>query len=195
MGTSPDPPARRIPAPLDLSELSFERGAHLLLKRALSALRPGDELGITGDDPALVVHVSAWCRHAGHQARAAEPGDAPVRAWVIRGHADLDRWVGAGRAGGSRPDQIVGKPPRHWGLAPRGALVEPGGPELGFDLADRDYVWADVAPSLYAHAASVQWDPAKAVAWDTDPGLPGEIEEAVIQVMTYLIENELAALV
>jgi TusA-related sulfurtransferase len=195
MATSPDAPARRVPVPLDLGDLSFERGAHLLLHKALSALRPGDELGVTGGDPALAVHVSAWCRHAGHQARDAEPGDAPVRAWVTRGRADLDRWVGAERSGGSRPDQIVARPPLHWGLAPRGSLVEPGGPELRFDLADRDYVWADLAPSLYAHAAAAQWDPATAVSWDPAPALPGEIEEAVVQVMTYLIENELAALV
>jgi TusA-related sulfurtransferase len=195
MATSHDTKARHRPSVVDLADLSFERGAHLLLHRALSALRPGDELGVTGGDPALVVHMSAWCRHAGHQARAGEPGDAPVRAWVTRGRADLDRWAGAERSGGVRPDEIVAKPPRSWGLAPRGSLVEPGGPELGFDLADRDRVWADIAPSLYAHAASAQWDPATAVAWDAEFALPEEIEGAVIQVMTYLIENELAALV
>jgi TusA-related sulfurtransferase len=191
MATSPDV----RPGVLDLGDLSFERGAHLLVQRSLSALRPGEELAVTGGDPALVVHLSAWCRHAGHRARAAEPGDAPARAVVTRGRADLDRWTGAERSGGARPDQIVARPPLHWGLAPRGALVEPGGPELGFDLADRDHVWADLAPSLYAHAAAAQWDPATAVAWDTEPALPDEIEDAVVQVMTYLIENELAALV
>ncbi len=73
--------------------------------------------------------------------------------------------------------------------------MEPGGSELGFDLADRDCVWADIAPSLYASAASAQWDPATAVAWDAEVDLPDEIERAVVQVMTYLIENEMAALV
>lgn len=181
---------------LDLEELSFERGAHLLVQRGLQSLVPGDELGVTGVDPALVIHLDAWCRHAGHRVRLTEPDEpAGVRAWVVRGRADLDRWSGAERSGGPKPREIVPKPPPHWGVAARGALVEPGGPELGFDLTDRDYVWAEVAPSLYAHAASAQWDPNTAVTWATEVDLPGEIERAVVQVMTYLIENEMAALV
>ncbi len=181
---------------LDLEEISFERGAHLLVQRALQGLNPGDELGVTGLAPDLVVHLDAWCRHAGHRIRRAERADPQdARAWVIRGRADLDRWSGAERSGGPKADEILPNPPLHWGLAARGSLVEPGGSELGFDLADRDCVWADIAPSLYASAASAQWDPATAVAWDAEAGLPDEIERAVVQVMTYLIENEMAALV
>jgi hypothetical protein len=195
MTINPELRIRPGPSLLNLEDLSFERGAHLLLQQALATLQPGDELGVTGSDPALLIHLAAWCRHEGHQTRPAEPGEGPVLGWVTRGRADLDRWAGAVRSGGSRPDQIVAKPPMNWGLAPRGSLIEPGGPELRFDLADQDYVWADVAPSLYAHAASAQWDPAKAVDWDSEFALPDEIERAVVQVMTYLIENELAALV
>jgi hypothetical protein len=184
-----------MPAILDLGGLSFERGAHLLVEQALRDLEPGREAGVTGRDPALVVHLSAWCRRAGHGVREPGPQETGVRAWVIRGRADLDRWSGAQRCGGSRPDQIAARPPQHWGLAARGALVEQGGPQLGFDLADRDVVWADIAPRLYAHAAAAQWDPATAIDWDAAASLPGTVERAVVQVMTYLIENELAALV
>ncbi len=106
---------------------------------------------------------------------------------------------------------IVQRPAPHWGLAARGALVEAAGPgraagaaggaggragtEAMFDLADRDVVWADLAPKLYAHAAAAQWDPAAAVGWDAEFDLPAAIEAAVVQVMTYLVENEQAALV
>lgn len=38
---------------LDLEELSFERGAHLLVQRGLQSLMPGGELAVTGVDPAL----------------------------------------------------------------------------------------------------------------------------------------------
>jgi hypothetical protein len=79
-------------------------------------------------------------------------------------------------------------------MAARGALVEAGGPEPHFDLDDRDLVWADVAPRLYAHAAARQWDPATAVDWDSPFALPDEIEAAVVQIMTYLVENEQVAL-
>jgi hypothetical protein len=73
--------------------------------------------------------------------------------------------------------------------------VEAGGPARDFDVADRDVVWADLAPRLYAHAAAAQWDPATAVDWSAGETLPADVEAAVVQVMTYLVENEQAALV
>jgi hypothetical protein len=81
-----------------------------------------------------------------------------------------------------------------WGLAARGALIEDGGPPLSADLADKQSVWADVAPKLYAQAVAAQWDPATAIDWSAPIGHPDEVETAVVQVMTYLIENEQAAL-
>lgn len=175
----------------DLGQLGFEQGAHLLVRRALGALPPGGRLAVDGADPALGVHLRAWCRATGH-------GFAPDPAGgfeLVRGWTDGQRWAGAQRAGGPSPDGIVRRPPAQWGLAARGALVEAGGPSPPFDLDDRDVVWADLAPRLYAHAAAAQWDPATAVDWDTGTELPADIEAAVVQVMTYLVENEQAALV
>ncbi|WP_026400494.1 hypothetical protein [Actinomadura rifamycini] len=181
---------------LDLGGLGFERGAHLLVRRALSGLAPGEELAVAGTDPALTVHLAAWCRAEGHRfAPPEDPAATPVRGRIVRGRADLDRWAGAERAGAPAPGGVARRPDPRWGLAARGALVEPGGPPLGSDLADRDVVWADVAPRLYAHAASAQWDPAAAVPWDAEFDVPAEVERAVVQVMTYLVENEQAALV
>jgi TusA-related sulfurtransferase len=180
---------------VDLGDLGFERGAHLLVQQGLKDLRPGQELAVTGGDPALVVHLEAWCRQNGHRARRALDTDFGVRAWVVRGQADLDRWAGAQRAGGPGADGIVDHPPSDWGLAARGALIESGGPRTPFDITHRDLVWAEIAPSLYSHAASAQWNPDTAVQWNADFTLPDEIETAVVQVMTYLIENEQAALV
>jgi TusA-related sulfurtransferase len=186
-------------ARLHLGRLGFERGAHLLVQRALRDLRPGQELDVAGDDPALPVHLRAWSRAHGHEVRTPEPGEhlgpAPVRARIVRGRADLDRWSGAERAGRPGPGGVTARPSPAWGLAARGALVESGGPAGPFDLADRDHVWADVAPHLYARAAAAQWDPARAVDWDAPFTLPDEVERAVVQVMTYLVENEQAALV
>jgi TusA-related sulfurtransferase len=183
------------PCVLNLETLGFERGAHLLVQQTLRNLRPGDELGVTGSDPALVVHLEAWCRQNGHRVRQALDTDFGVRAWVARGRADLDRWADAQRAGGPKPSGIVSDPAPDWGLAARGALIESGGPSPPFDITHRDRVWAEIAPSLYAHAASAQWNPDTAVEWDAQFTLAPEVERAVVQVMTYLIENEQAALV
>lgn len=186
----------RAYAVVDLGALGFEEGAHILLNRALARIPPGAELAVTGTDPALEVHLAVWCREAGHRWTPREHGaTGPVRGRVTRGRTDADRWAGAERAGGPGPGEVVRRPSPSWGLAARGALVEPGGPGLAADLDDRDIVWADLAPKLYAHAASAQWDPATAVAWDSEVSLPDEVEKAVVQVMTYLVENEQAALV
>ncbi|WP_189110317.1 ferritin-like domain-containing protein [Streptomyces camponoticapitis] len=183
------------PAAVDLAHLGFDQGAHLLVQRVLSGLRPGEPLEVTGNHPALVTHLRAWCRGRGHLVQPGGDRDTPVRAVIVRGPAGLDRWAGARRAGGPSPHEIVRNPEPGWGLAARGALVEDGAPAPGFDLAERDLVWADIAPKLYAHAASAQWDPAVAVPWDAAFELPAAVEEAVVQVMTYLVENEQAALV
>src|SRR5205823_10947215 len=76
-----------------------------------------------------------------------------------------------------------------------GALVEAGGPIVHFDIEEKDLIWADLAPRIYAQAAAAQWDPATAVHWDAEFDLPAEIEAAVVQVMTYLVENEQVALI
>jgi hypothetical protein len=184
------------PAPIvDLVGIGFDEGAHLLVQRALRELPPGAELGVAGGDRELLVHLDVWCRRKGHRVRRAADAAGGVHSWVTRGRADLDRWAHAERAGGPGPDGIVARADPRWGLAARGALIEPGGPELPFDLIERDLVWADLAPRLYANAVAAQWKPDEAVSWDAEFTLPAEIEQAVVQVMTYLVENEQAALV
>ncbi|MFD7994966.1 ferritin-like domain-containing protein [Streptomyces mexicanus] len=180
---------------LDLGSLGLDRGAHLLLRRALSRVPPGGRVAVAGTDPALLAHLAAWCRREGHTACPAAPADAPVRAHVVRGTAASARLVGAERAGDPRAGQVTGRAPLHWGLAARGALVEAGGPEVPFPVTERDVAWTELAPRLYRQAAAAQWDPLTAVPWDTPFTLPGEVEAAVVQVMTYLVENEQAALV
>jgi hypothetical protein len=139
---------------------------------------------VTGTDPHLAVHLGPWARAQGHQVT-----DGHV---IVRGDKVDRRLAGAVRAGTiSLPQDQA---PASWGLAARGALVETGGPALtGADLDRRSEVWSDLAPKLYAQAAAGQWDPATAVDW-TPPNLPDDIETAVTQVMTYVIENEHAAL-
>lgn len=174
---------------VDLAHLGFDQGARVILRRELALLPPGGRLGVTGTHDALVVHLRAWCRGEGHELTESDT----VRAWIRPGVRD--RWAGAERAGGVAPADLVARPPAHWGLAARGALVEPGGPPAPFDLDRKEVVWADLAPHLYAQAAARQWDPATAVDWDAAFQLPAEVEAAVVQVMTYLVENEQAALV
>jgi hypothetical protein len=187
MATGPETPeadgADPLPA-VDLGELGLDDGGHLLLDHALAGMPPGSRLRVTGGGPHLAVHLGAWARRRGHRVE----GNA-----IVRGDADDRRLAGAERAG--TPDRVAERPPAKWSLAARGALVEQGAPSLvGADLDRREEVWTELAPKLYAQAAAGQWDPATAVDW-TRPELPDEVEDAVVQVMTYLVENEQAALV
>jgi TusA-related sulfurtransferase len=181
---------------LDLAGLGFDEGAQLLLRRALAPLPPGARLDVTGRHPALRVHLPAWCRAQGHRVELppVEAAAGPV-ATVVRGARDDHRWLGAVRAGSPAPGAVLDRPQPTWGLAARGALIEAGGPDARFEFEERAVVWSDLAPRLYAHAAARQWDPATAVDWDAPFDLPPDVEAAVVQLMTYLVENEQAALI
>lgn len=167
---------------VDLDDLGLDEGGHLLIKRALAAHA---HVIVRGRAAALATDLPAWCRAQGHAIERTSEGFA-----VVRG--PHDRWRGAERAG--TVDGVVAHAPARWGLAARGALVESGAPELDLPLAMRADVWADEAARLYAQAVAAQWDPATAIPWDAPIDHPGEVEDAVVQVMTYLIENETAAL-
>ena len=177
---------------IDLDHLAFDEGGHLLVTRALAGLRPGESLEVRGYSASLPLMLGAWCRTKGH---AIEPWPEPEggrhRLTVRKGDADGLRWSGAVRAGRAEAPGAVAD--RRWGLAARGALVEEGGPALDVTWVERDHVWADIAPTLYARAAASQWDPATVIDWTPEP-IPDEIEDAVVQIMTYLVENEQAAL-
>ena len=177
-------PVRRV----DLGRLGFDRGAHLLVQRALNGLGEGERLEVRGSESSLTSHLRAWCRQRGHGCEAGE------RLLVVRGGADRSRWEHATRAGGAGLRGVEPHAEATWGLAARGALVEAGGPAYHFALDRKEDVWADMAGDLYRQASSAQWDPEHAIPWNAERRHPVEIEDALVQVLTYLIENETAAL-
>jgi hypothetical protein len=139
------------------------------------------------------MHLEAWCRSQGHPLRF----EATEEALVTRGPHAEGRWLGAQSTGAAQGD-ANGAPAEDaapgWGLAARGATVEAGSPPFFFALHRRDEVWAATAGELYRQAAAAQWDPGTAIDWDAPFDLSPAVEAAVVQVMTYLIENENAAL-
>lgn len=198
---------------IDIESLGLEQGALLLIRRALAGLPAGGALCVRGTAPAWDIHLEAWCRQQGHGVRFAPDEAGTVQAHLTRAtHAD-GRWHGAQIAGAAgavgavadagtgsvgaaadttslpAADALAG-----WGLAARGATVEAGSPPFAFALHRRNELWAATAGELYRQAAAAQWDPATAVDWDAPFDLPPAVETAVVQVMTYLIENENAAL-
>jgi hypothetical protein len=177
--------ASSAPPTIDLADLGLDEGGHLLVARGLMACAIGEGVVVAGRHPQLRLHLSTWARAAGHEYR-----EVDGHAVVVRGRVHDDRWRGSVRAASATET-----PAPSWGFAVRGALIEAGGPDAVADIVDPADAWVALAPQLYAQAVAGQWDPATAVPWDTPRTHDDDAEGAVVQVMTYLVENELAALV
>lgn len=181
------------PPTIDIEALGFDRGAHLLVKHALSGVPVGGALHVLSRASEFHVHINAWCRTQGHTVNCETQG----HALIVRGGYQSGRWQAAERCGKANPresEALAERAKPAWGLAARGAMVEAGGPEWRFTLDRKHDIWADEAADLYRQAVAAQWNPETAVDWKAPFELPDEIEDAVVQVMTYLIENENAAL-
>lgn len=178
---------------IDIEDLGLDAGAHLLIKRALAGVEVGGKIVVRGSAPGWEAQLAAWCRSQGHPVAS-----GPEGMRITRGAVQAGRWRDAMASGHADPAQ-AGAVHEHaharLGLAARGALVEAGSPEFNFRLSGKRDVWAVNAAELYAQAVAAQWDPDQAIDWSTPFTLPDEVEDAVAQVMTYLIENENAALV
>jgi hypothetical protein len=182
---------------VELGPLGVDGGAHILVKLGLAGLASGARVDVLGTHPDLGPQLATWCRQEGHRWRPAPEGGAVVGA-VERGRSAGARWIGAERTGAtdpSRPGAVVDTPSPATGLSARGAAVEPGGPEPVFRLVRRDELWSERAPAFYAQAAAAQWDPATAVDWAGPIRHGDAVEAAIVGVMTFLVENEEAALV
>ena len=177
-------PERFSKAQVDIEGLTIHDGAPVLLRRALARLSPGDLLDVRGESPELEDELAAWCRKEGHRYLGA---GAALNTYRIE------------RGGGPAPlispgGQIAESADPQWGLAPRGAHIEAGGPSFAFTLRQKREIWAEELTSIYKQAVANQWSAARDVPWQNLPKLPEELESAVCQIMTFLTENEFAAL-
>lgn len=184
---------------VDLGPLGLDGGGHVLVKVALTEIEPGEGVLVVGAHPDLAPHLRAWCTASGHVYEGpVVDHDVPRAGRAIRirrGGTARGRWSGAAPAGSGERGAVADVADASWGLAARGVWVEAGGPTPRFALDHKDDIWADDAPRLYDRALAGQWDPATAVPWDAPRSHDPVIEQAIVQVMTYLVENEEAALV
>jgi hypothetical protein len=181
---------------IDIEGIGFDSGAHVLVRHALAGLEPGATLALTGNAPGWEVQLTEWCGSAG--IRLIWKENVSGRYALIERTATPGRWHNAratGRSDQYAPAAIADRAEPGWGLAARGARVEAGSPEFTFRLDTKSDLWSENAADLYAQAVASQWNPDEAIDWNLRVNNPPEIEAAVVQIMTYLIENENAALI
>ena len=171
-------------AQIDLGDVGLHEGAPVLLRRALAPLAENEWLEVRAQAPEIEAELAAWCRKEGH--------------FFEHSHAARDLYrIQRGRGKPSvtiSQQEIAEVADPSWGLAPRGAQVEAGGPDFSFTLREKREVWAQDLSTLYKQAVANQWSAARDIPWDELPKLSAEVEAAVCQVMTFLTENEFAAL-
>jgi TusA-related sulfurtransferase len=171
-------------AQLQLQDLSLHDGASVLLRRSLADLAIGDWLEVRGDSPGLPEDLATWCRKEGHQ--YASFNDGTSRHRIQRG-VGTPALVNPGK-------EVCEVAEPAWGVAPRGAKIEPGSPHFFFSLRQKREVWAEELTTIYNQGVANQWSASRDIPWSELPELPVEVESAVGQVMTFLTENEFAAL-
>lgn len=81
----------------------------------------------------------------------------------------------------------------HRSMAPRGAVLPPDLPSLGFTVNEKAECWADNAMELYEEAVARQWSSARDIPWDELKPLPDDLERAMCQLCTFLTEVEFIA--
>ncbi len=99
------------------------------------------------------------------------------------------------------PDCLVGKPgsgpdraPRNHGLAQRGSVVDPKTPDFDFGIVQKTEVWAENIADLVEQAKQGQWNATTDIPWHDLSELPEDLERAVCQICTFMIQNEYLAL-
>jgi hypothetical protein len=195
---------------VDAGELELGGGLELLAAAALEGLAPGGEVELELASRAAALELPGWVRLAGHTVTG-ERADPPGRFVVRIRRGDLSRVLGGdlGARGPAlaRPDgtlgmddlrRATGPPPAHapvsGGFAPIAAVAEGGGPAHHWRLSERERLWAEELAWLSERAAADQWDATTDIPWAAAASLPEDKERAVSQVMTYIAQNEYAAL-
>ncbi|MEA2150051.1 MAG: hypothetical protein QOD69_1881, partial [Solirubrobacteraceae bacterium] len=198
------------PRRLDAEGLELGGGLEVLLAAALEGMPQGGRLEVVSPSRGTALELHGWARRAGHATVGERlPDGGPYAVVVERGpnarvladpvgprahppplRAGDEFHTGDLRGGEPAPGTAD---PRQ-GFIPVGALPELGAPSFDWALNDRDPLWADDVAELAEQATRAQWDASRDVPWAAARELPDFMERAVSQVMTFIAQNEYAAL-
>ena len=170
---------------VDGGDLPLGGGLLALLRPALELVEAGGVVALLSSSTGVREDLPSWCRYERHVYLSCEPDGARDRHLIERGPFGVPR---------ATSSEIPAGADVHTGFAPRGARVEPGGPAYPFTLVTREAAAATEARVLYDQAVAAQWDGARDIFWEAIRPLAPAVDRAIAQIMTFLAENELAAL-
>ena len=190
---------------VDGGELPLGGGLLSLVRPALASLESDGVLAVLSRSRSVSEDLASWCRAERHDyLGSAEMTEGVTRHLIRRGGFGVSAAPHPVTAEWEHPAETAAEAlERHpmperadaaTGFAPRGTVVETGGPPYPFDLLERDRVTAPEVGQLYEQAVAAQWSASRDIPWKTIPRHERALEAAVTQVMTFLAENELSAL-
>jgi TusA-related sulfurtransferase len=195
---------------LDGGTLALGEGLEALLQAALAGTATGGTLTVLLRSRAAALELPAWARLEGHETIGCEtegsgpysvalrrgagsrvladalPDDSPRPVLREDGQLHLTDWR-AGAPVGPRADPAAG-------LAPLGSVAELGVGHYDWPLHERDAVWTPDVAALVEQSSAEQWNASIDVPWEAAADVPEPLERAVAQVMTFIAQNEYAAL-
>jgi TusA-related sulfurtransferase len=192
---------------VDGGDLSIGGGLLALVRPALNVLEPNGMLAVLSQSRGVREDLPSWCHAERHEYLGVEQLSEGIdRHLIARGKFSIpvqsttDKGRLTPREGRLTSSDMFELSPLpstanpSTGFAPRGARVEPGGPGYPFTLNEREHIAPPEVAKLYDQAVSTQWDATIDIPWAKVKPLPDALENALVQIMTFLAENELSAL-
>src|SRR5215831_4783955 len=155
---------------VDGGELPLGGGLLALIRPALGALESQGVLALLSRSPGLRHDLPSWCRSERHEYLVCETlADGTDRHLIGRGKFSFGRKSSSHQPAISTQDKLTASEVLRLapmpvtadpatGFAPRGAAVEPGGPQYPFTLTSRDEIAPPEIGTLYDQAIAGQWN-------------------------------------
>jgi TusA-related sulfurtransferase len=180
---------------VDAGTLEIGGGLDVLVSAKLDTMPAGAEADVVCASRAATLELPGWARVRGHEVvgESVERDGAGPRFVVRIRRGPAQRVLPGEATERARPGDAPAHADPARGFTPLGAIPEPGGPVFDWRLSERDAMWADELTALSERASAAHWDVARDVPWEAADGLAPDVERAVVQVMTFLAQNEYAA--
>ncbi len=195
---------------LDAERLEFGGGLEVLLQATLAGMSPDEQVDVAIASRATALEVPGWARLHGHEVVGEEDRRASGYVVSLRRGRSARLLVDVSAAHGEPPPlrrggefhssdlrghtEIPETVPRESGFAPLGSIAEHGAPSFDWRLHRREEIWAPEVADLAEQASGEQWDASRDIPWEAVADVPEHLERAVAQIMTFIAQNEYAAL-